>query len=801
MSCKSVLRLALVLWLASGQSNFAEAAGDPSADAQDAGGLQEVVVTANKRAESIQNVPASVMAISAATLERASVRTFDDLENVAPALTISKTTQPANNSINIRGIGTYAYSIATQPATVVVVDDVPQAFQAQAFTSLVDVQQVEVLRGPQSTLFGKSSTAGAINITTQAPSEILTGLANVMATTDGEKQVQATVSGPLTETLKYRISTGYDNYKGNIHNLTNDSWLNGHSDLALRGKLLWQPAENWTITLTPFMLDTVASCCTGAPYYISPGVTFSKSNLPLSLILQGITPSPTNTWLRNDVDAKGNSYEIGSGLKITREFANGLTLASISSYDHYTLHNTQDTDGTSYDYSLLAPSAPHGGSANGGYFTVNGVTEELRLVSPSKNAFTYLLGAYFSHSNTKYDFVRGSNELGNYNGLPSLPTSNSTLFASYLTHAGIQTEALFGQATYAFTEHLSLLGGIRLHHEQIHYDFWDRDHDLHYGTPECSTKSTTVPISTCNSDTVLMHKAAIQYHVTPDLMFFTDYATGYTSLAYDLTSSLTTRTPLASGPLKGIPTGDAIAARQPVRAERSRNYEVGFKGAFLDHRVTWNLTGFYEEFTGFQVQSRDEVTNLSELVSIGKVSSSGVESELAARPIPELTLSVNGAFDIAKMVDFPVAPCFGFQTIAQGCVSGAQNLSGKPLPNAPKWSGNLNAQYDHAVGAGYSAFVGVAYRWRARVGYNLTQDPDSFQASYGIFNLSTGFAGEHWKATLFVNNLFDKHFAQNRGRGGAYNVSPAAPPYTDAINWTPARDSSRYEGLRLSFSY
>ncbi|MFL6601701.1 MAG: TonB-dependent receptor [Steroidobacteraceae bacterium] len=801
MSCKTVLRVALVFWFVDGWWSLAAAAATPNSDVQASSGLDEVVVTANKRVESIQNVPASVMAVSAETLERAGVRTFDDLENVAPALTISKTTQPANNSINIRGIGTYAYSIATQPATVVVVDDVPQAFQAQAFTSLIDVQQVEVLRGPQTTLFGKSSTAGAINITTRAPSDTLTALANLTAATDGEKIVQASISGPITDTLKYRISTGYDNYKGNIHNLTNDSWLNGHSDLALRGKLLWQPAEGWTITLTPFMLDTVASCCTGAPYYISPGVTFSKSNLPLSLILQGITPSATNTWLRNDVDAKGNSYEIGSGLKVVREFDNGLTLASISSYDHYTLHNTQDTDGTSYDYSLLAPQAPHGGSANGGYFTVNGVTEELRLISPSNGALTYLAGAYFSHSNTKYDFVRGSNDLGNYNGLPSLPTSNGTLYASYLTHAGIQTEALFGQATYALTQHLSLLGGIRLHHEQIHYDFWDRDHDVHYGTPQCSTNSTTVPISTCNSDTVLMDKAAIQYHVTPDLMFFTDYATGYTGLAYDLTSSLTTRTPVASGPLRGIPTGDAIAARQPVRAERSRNYEVGFKGAFLDRRVTWNLTGFYEEFTGFQVQSRDEVTNLSELVSIGKVSSSGVESELAARPIPELTLSVNGAFDIAKMVDFPVAPCFGFQTAAQGCVNSAQNLSGKPLPNAPKWSGNLNGQYDRAIGTGYSAFLALAYRWRTRVGYNLTQDPDSFQPSYGIFNLSTGLAGEHWKATLFVNNLFDKHFAQNRGRGGAYNVSPAAPPYTDAINWTPGRDSFRYGGIRLSVSY
>jgi iron complex outermembrane receptor protein len=162
MSCRSVLRVALVLWVIGWQSNSAQAQTAPSNDGRaQSGGLAEVVVTANKRAESIQDVPASVMAVTSETLERANVRTFDDLENVVPALTISKTTQPANNSINIRGIGTYAYSIATQPATVVVVDDVPQAFQAQAFTSLADVQQVEVLRGPQSTLFGKSSTAGS----------------------------------------------------------------------------------------------------------------------------------------------------------------------------------------------------------------------------------------------------------------------------------------------------------------------------------------------------------------------------------------------------------------------------------------------------------------------------------------------------------------------------------------------------------------------------------------------------------------------------------------------------------------
>ena len=809
MSWRSLLCAVVVLSLTGWRTGCAEPATASDNDAQVPNGLTEVVVTANKRRESIQNVPASVMAVTSETLERANVHTFDDLVNVVPDVTISKTTQPANNSINIRGIGTYAYSIATQPATVVIVDDIPQSFQAQAFTSLADVQQVEVLRGPQTTLLGKSSTAGAINITTQGPSDTFTALMNVMGTTDDQQLVQATVSGPISGTLKFRISAGFNDFKGGLHNLTTGSWVDGQSDETIRGKLVWQPPGGWEITLTPYMIDTIASCCTGALSFISPGVTFSKSNLPASLIQQGITPSPTNTWIRNDIDPKGDAYEIGSGLKIVRSFDSGLSLASISSYDHYTLHNTQDTDGTAYDFSLIAPGAPHGGSANGGYFTVNGVTQEFRLVSPSTGPLTYLAGAYFSHADTKYDFVRGSNVLEAfdpyngylYNGLPQLPTSNSTLYTSYLEHAGIKTEALFGQATYALTDHLSVVGGFRLHHEQIWYDFWDRQNAVHYGTPACSTRSPTVPISTCNSDTVTTQKGALEYHLTPDFMLFTDYATGYTGLAYDLTSALTTRTPDSSGAYKGVPQGDAIAARQPVRAEKSRDYEVGFKGAFLEHRVTWNVTGFYEELTGFQVQSVDTITNVSELVSIGKVSTSGIESELATRLVPALTLSLNSSYDIARMVDFPFAPCFGFQTAAQGCVHGGQNLSGRPLPNAPMWTANMNGEYEVTLGNGYTGFVAVTYNWRSHVKYNLNQDPDSFQASYGLFDLSTGLGAEHWKATLFVNNLFDTHYAINRGRTGTYNVNPAAPPYTDATTWTPGRDSFRYEGIRFSIFY
>jgi iron complex outermembrane receptor protein len=764
-------------------------------------GLEEIVVTANKRAESIQNVPSSVLALTAATLQRANVRDFDDLISLAPNMTITKTSQPANNSINIRGIGTYSFSIATQASTAVVVDDIPQAFQAEAFTTLADVQQIEILRGPQSTLFGKSASAGVINITTQAPSDVWTGRVSTMATNDHEERVQASISGPISDTLKFRLSGNISDYRGNLHNLTTGSWLDGAKDETLRANVVWQPSADWTVTLLPYVISDIASCCAAAPFFISPGVTFSKSNLPLSLILQGITPSSTNTSLRNDVNAQGDSYEVGTGFKVAHDFSNGLVLTNISSYDHYTLHDLQDTDVTSYDYSLLAPAAPHGGSANGGYFAVNTVTEELRLTSPSIGKLKYVAGGYFSDSRSQRDFVRGSNTLGTYNGATSIPTSNSSAYSSYLDNADIKTSALFGQADYNLTDRFTFVGGLRLHREDVSYNFWDKFNNVYYGYPQCSTKSPTLPISTCNNNTVLLEKAALEYHFTPDVMVFADYASGYKGLAYDLTSTLTTRTLLTSGPLKGFPIADAIAARQPITPEKSKAYEIGMKSSFLERRVTWNITGFYEEFTGFQAQSRNDVTNQNQLQSIGEVTTSGVETEFSARPIPELTLTSSGAFDIAKIVSFPLGPCFTGQTVAQGCVNALQDLSGRPLPNAPKWSANLNAEYARPITGNVSALIDVAYRWQSQVTFNLNQDPDSVQSAYGLFNLTTGLEGKNWRATVFVRNLFDTHYALTRGRSAAYNISPGAAPFTDAISWTPGRDSVRYFGGEVSVSF
>jgi iron complex outermembrane receptor protein len=784
------------------------------ADAHDEG-LADIIVTANKRPESLSDVPSSVLAITAEALERTNVQTFDDLVRVAPDFTISKTSQPANNSINIRGIGTYAFSIATQPSVAVIVDDVAQPFQAEAFSALTDVKQVDILRGPQSTLFGKAATAGVVNITTRGPSNTFAADAEITASTDVQESVRASVTGPITETLKFRLSGNFINYRGNLDNVATDRWEDGDVSESWRGHLIWTPNEAWTLTLLPYLYSDHGTCCAQANTFVSPGVTFSKVNLPVSQILDGAAPSPYNTNVSNNINALGDSYDIGSGSKIQRRFERNVTLTNIASYDHYTLHDDQDTDATNFNFASITPGAPTGGSANGGYFTVNSLSEELNLTSAPQDSLRYTTGLYFSKSNSKRDFVRGSDTLGTFGvnaaGVinQSLRTTNSTQYSSWIANSDIKTSAAYGQLDFDLARRLTLTGGLRLHHEDIRYNFLNRFNDIAIGYPDCSqvnpysmtNPNTPLRAPTCNSSTNLLGKSAIAFHFNPDLMAFADVSQGFKGLAYDVTSTMALQNPIASGPYKGIPIGDVVAAHQPISPEKSVNYEIGFKGEFAERRLTWNLTAFYEEFRGFQAQYRDGLTNQNVLESIGKVTTQGVESELAVRPVPQFTMTLNAVYDVAKMVEFPTGPCYPGQTAVLGCVNGAQSLDGKPLPNAPKESVNVDASYQYALSRGLTAFIDLSYRWQSQVIFALNQDPNSRQADYGILNIASTIAATNWKLTLFCTNVLDQHYAINRMTASQFNISPYVAPFTSATYWTPGRDAFRYGGIKWAVNF
>jgi iron complex outermembrane receptor protein len=285
-------------------------------------------------------------------------------------------------------------------------------------------------------------------------------------------------------------------------------------------------------------------------------------------------------------------------------------------------------------------------------------------------------------------------------------------------------------------------------------------------------------------------------------MIFAHYARGYKGLAYDLTSTYTVRTPLTTGQYTGVPTADGIAARQPIAPEHSNAFEGGFKGTFLNGRLTWNVTGFYEEYLGFQAQSRDEVTNQNILNSVGKVSSKGVEIEIAGRFIRGLTLNLNGAYNDAKINDFPGAACFSRQTVAQGCVGGVQDLSGARLPNAPKWTTAFSGEYEHGLTDSVTGFINSSLRYQTAVNFSLLGDPDAEQKGYALVNFGAGFSTAHFKVTVFVNNAFDKNYVLTKGREVVWNTNPAAAVNpTNAISFKPGRDSERYYGVRLGFNF
>jgi iron complex outermembrane receptor protein len=147
------------------------------------------------------------------------------------------------------------------------------------------------------------------------------------------------------------------------------------------------------------------------------------------------------------------------------------------------------------------------------------------------------------------------------------------------------------------------------------------------------------------------------------------------------------------------------------------------------------------------------------------------------------------------------APCYAAQTAAEGCVGGRQDLSGKPLSNAPKWNASLTGQYDWRLNDVHGAFLQASYRWQSDVIFNLAQDPDSVQEAYGILNLGAGVRTERWKLSVFANNVFDKSYALTKGRDNAWNFSRTAVPATLAVNRKPARDSERYFGVRASVKY
>jgi len=711
--------------------------------------IDEVIVTATKREQSVQEVPQAVQVISADQLASASIHEFTDLTRIAASLVIKPAEHPVNASVSLRGIGTFAFSIGVEPSVAVQVDDVPVAFQARAFADLSDVQRIEVLRGPQSTLYGKAASAGLINIVTLGPTEEFSGSAHVLGTSDEEFVGGLSLAGPIGENFGYRVVAQHTTYDGNVENLFNGDKVNGRESTTVRGKLVWDPSENFSATLGADYID--GETTVGRPFVrLDPTALLRNTpGLTNDVTLPGVVADADNTDISNNF-AAGTDYEgNGGSLKLEIGLPADHTLVSISSYDSFELNDLLDQD----DTSVAAPD-----NFQDGVFESKQLTQEIRLLSPDDQALRYTLGLYYGDTQLDRNFFRG-------------PVYSQ---ANWVASSDSTQKAIFGQADWEFVENTTLTAGIRYQEEDIDYTFLDIQNGNAFFDGDAKDSFET-------------YRLGLQHQFTDDVMMYAAYATGHKGQTFDLTTGFNLNRQLAG----------------PVLPETSNSYEIGARTQGLDGRLTVNITAFDVRYDDFQAQGIEFLPDGSfnfRLSNVGKVRTRGVEIDSLAAVGEHLNMNLSLAFIDAIIQDFPLGQCYPGQTAAQGCTGTPthQDLSGKRPPQAPEFKATAGFDYWRPLNGG--SLEGVlqgAYVYQSAINYALSADPEGNQGGYGILNLSVGVRNQDrgYEVMAFVNNALDKQYYAN------YANSNGNFGNKQAINAVLPRDFERYAGIRARFDF
>ena len=742
LHCKAALAAALML-----------AQQAPLASAQ---ALEEVIVTAQKRAQSAQDVPVALTAIGAETIEALGIQEFSDVTRISPSLTLSSGNNKQQTSISMRGIGTSVFSIGVEPSVAVIIDNVSQVQPGQALSNLVDIERIEVLRGPQSTLFGKNASAGLVSVTTKNPSEEIEGSLELVATDDDQIRTVGTLSGPLTDSFGYRIMGYYDDRDGYLDNLTTGDDINGGLSRGGRGKFIWDVSEDFTSTLIVNYSEDKLDCCGINWHELDPEARV-LGFVP-GEVAPGIQPGEENRKIRQDDQSRGESRDVSASLELEYDI-DDFTLTSISSWNRWEYLNNEDIDFSDVDVA----GALSGGLLEGGIATLSDVemrffSQELRIESPVYDSFDYMLGLYYADANTDRSFER------------------SILVSDWVAEASTESIAAYGQGNWRFAKNTSLSLGLRYNYEEISADFID--------APSASSFAGD------DDDGVWLGKVSLQHFLNEDAMLFASYSRGYKGQAYDISSGF-----------------NQDKADNPVAAEESDAYEVGIKTTLLDQRLQLNVVGFYTEYDNFQAQNtilNEDGTFKLEIANVGELETQGIEIDAVALLGDNFVLRGGFAWIDATVKSYPTARCFPGQTVEQGCVEIApgvtvQDLAGDDLSNSPDYKLTLAGEYTLPLASlPFEGFANFSYRWQDEVVFNLNQDPELRYDAFDVLDLSVGIVEREraaYRVTLFVNNVFDDTYLISKANLGQLYGG------RQAIGQILARESQRYAGVRVKFQF
>jgi len=757
----------------------------PAVQAQQSALLEEVVVMAQRYAENLQDVPISVTAISGDALDLRQIDGFDQLQYAVPGITFAAGINARQSASTIRGIGTGLFNVGIEGSVAMAIDGVILGREGAGLFDLSDVERVEVLRGPQGTLFGKNASAGVISIITRKPTDTFEADVKIGYGTRNELNLSGSVSGPLTDRIEGRVS-GYSNQRdGYVFNVNPDApqgELNERDEYGVRGKLAINFTENLDLLLSADYArrDQAAGALTLRNASAGgPGSGLLGSGVPAigtATAASGITPGPDNRLLaadgvfRNQMESGGFSAELNWRL-------GDFDLVSLTAWRQWESFDNNDADLIPLPFLAV----------NLGDLEQTQFSQELRLLSPRDQRLTYTLGAFwFEQDLDQINTQAGTAGLDLLGVLPP-----GLLLGSDMVSAIEETnKALFGQGEYAMTDQFSLIVGARLLRSEI------SGNQLRTVTPGsvgpfAGQTVTPQPLRGEVNDTALAWRLGLQYYLSDQTNVFATVSKGYKSGG--VVSGLT---------ING--TGPQNTLLPTVDAEIPLQYELGIRSTGWGGRLTANLTAFYSTIEDFQAQAlvpAPDGTTIFSVTNAGEARTYGFEADFTALPTDAITLSLAMAYTNATFEDFPGAPCYVLQPVGQdGCVDSSgngrgdfQDLSGGDLANAPRWVMNGLARYDFQL-LGKPAFsqVGVSYRDSA-ISSN-TNDPNTRIGSYALVDAQVGlnFSDGRGTLALFGRNLLDESFAEAIAGQPFDNGG-----YAQFLTF----ESMRSVGVRVSMSY
>ena len=697
--------------------------------------LEEVLVTATKRESSLQDVSVAVTALSAQDIENAQITSSEQLTFLVPSLNLQKGFNPRQTSFSIRGIGTQSFSSAVEPSVSTMVDGVVMGRSGQAFMQLLDVERVEVLRGPQGTLFGKNSTAGVVHVITRDPTdtaegEIMTGVLN-----GGEYRAGGTVSGPINDELGFRLSANGKWQENFTRNFYDNSDLNGNDEWSARGKLRWLPTETLELKWTSDYSDRSCDCTAAPVRSLEPyGGNEAEVESILALLAPAV-PSDKNKDVNINKQPSSDGKSWGHSLEANLGIGE-YTVTSITAYREFEVNGFQDVDSQPIDAFGFDQ---FGGSDQ------NQFTQELRLLSPVDNELSFVAGVFYFDQEVSRKFRR------QFEISPGNPGEAVADFK-------VDTEnwAAFGEATWAINDELMLILGARYTQDDLSFHFERTQSGFGIGLPAAIART---PGDTDEDD--LSGKIALQWDFSDVGMTYASYTQGYKGPAFD------------------VAFGTDPQNLERVEPETSDAWELGLKSTLWDNRLRLNAALFYARYKDFQSQAfidsdgtpdcpddnpgcdPDDDPGSFVLINAGRVTTAGLELDFLAQVTDSLRVSGGAAYINAEIDDYDGGPCSGGQEFRNECPDGVQDLSGGNLPYSPDWKLNVAANYTFFLDSGFDIELIGAVRAQDDVLYSITQDKNTIEDGYTIFDASL-IIKDHdnrWRATLFVQNLTDKFYA------------------------------------------